>query len=191
MIISKKISYKLLAVITALQFTSTVFAADAKATASATIIGPANAEADVTAELAAELAANSWAQLLYSGSPGVLTFTIPGSGSLTVSRSKPCTCRLTGSPAQIASQISCSGSSNSGTCASSVNVEQMAKLMTCSGTESNQDFCACEIVGSVEQIAALLFCNGTLRGSKAISLMVTESQDGQTEKSAVIIVAYN
>gem|GEM_PF-3870314 len=168
---------------------SPVYAASATATVSATILQRSDV-AEVSTDVSTEVAANSWTQLLYSSSTGVLTFTIPGSGLPTVARGNYCKCALTGTPAQIASLVSCNGS-NSRSCASSVNTEQLDKVMACSGTDSINDFCTCEITGSVEQIAALLFCNGTLSGSKVVSLMVTDSQDEKNNIPATIIAAYN
>lgn len=168
---------------------SPIYAASATATVSATIL-PRSDISEVSTDVSTEIAANSWTQLLYSGSTGVLTFTIPGSALPTVGRSNHCKCALTGTPAQIATLVSCNGS-NSRSCASSVNTEQLDKVMACSGTDNINDFCTCEIIGSVEQIAALLFCNGTLSGSKVVSLMVTGSQDGENNNLATIIAAYN
>lgn len=172
---------------------SPVYAASASATINATIL-PRSDVSVVSTDAITEIAARTWAQLLYSGSAGVLTFTIPGSGTATgTDGGKHCSCRLTGSVEQIAALVSCNTpqGGHSSSCESSVNTEQLAKLMTCSGVEKYTEFCRCTITGSVEQIAALLFCNGTLTGSKVVSIMVTSHPDAQTEKSADIIVAYN
>ena len=174
---------------------SPVYAAPASATINATIL-PRSDVSVVSTDAITEIAARTWAQLLYSGSAGVLTFTIPGSGSATSTTEggKHCSCRLTGSVEQIAALVSCNNTSfgnKSRSCQSSVNTAQLAKLMTCSGAEEYTEFCRCTITGSVEQIAALLFCNGTLTGSKVVSIMVTSHPEAQTEKSAAIIVAYN
>lgn len=170
-------------------FISPTYAASADATVTAKIL-PRSDVAEVSTDVSTEVAANSWTQLLYSGSTGVLTFTIPGSGTPTAGRGNYCKCALTGTPAQIATLVSCNGS-NSKSCASSVNTQQLDKVMACSGADSINDFCTCEITGSVEQIAALLFCNGTLSGSKVVSLMVTGSQDEKNNTPATIIAAYN
>lgn len=177
-------------------FTSPAYAASTDATVTATIL-PRSDVTEISTDATTEIATRTWAQLLYSGSAGVLTFTIPGSGLATntdLNGGRHCSCRLTGSVTQIAALVSCKSplhQGNSSTCRSTVDTEQLAKLMVCTGAEETTDFCKCNITGSVEQIAALLFCNGTLAGSKVVSLMVSRRQDTQTDQSAAIIVAYN
>jgi hypothetical protein len=168
---------------------SSVYAASATATVSATILQRSDV-AEVSTDISTEVAANSWTQLLYSGSAGILTFTIPGNGLQTAGRGNYCKCALTGTPAQIATLVSCNGSKTR-SCASSVNTQQLDKVMACSGIDNMNDFCTCEITGSVDQIAALLFCNGTLLGSKVVSLMIIKHQNDEYNERASIIAAYN
>lgn len=175
-----------IAMMAAISAPVSALAADASATVSATIVANPHLESDVIEELAR----NSWADLLYSGSTGILTFAIPGAATPTVRPSQPCQCRLTGEPAEIAELAACD-QADATACKSTLYTERMAELMTCTPSEGINNFCQCEISGSAEQIAALMFCKGTLRGSRVVSLMIARNDAHDGQQPASIIVAYN